>query len=117
MKLNRKKILIIVVLLVLAISIASLTLVIIKDLTYFHSPPYSPGNGDKTEVLVVYFSRTGNTEAIEEFQRRIESKGGKFIDHLYIRRGRVYYQKSGEELIREVQDLLETKIPEWLGNE
>jgi hydroxyacyl-ACP dehydratase HTD2-like protein with hotdog domain len=47
------------------------------------------------------------------FQRKIEEKGGRLIDHLFIRRGRVYYQKSGQQLIQEVQTLLDEKTKEW----
>ncbi|MCP4581441.1 MAG: flavodoxin/nitric oxide synthase [candidate division Zixibacteria bacterium] len=213
MKLNRKRLIIVVLLVAAVLSIAALALVIIKDRTYFHSPSYSPDKSIETDILVVYYSRSGNTEAmareiarkmkadiikiesesygldfkgwfdaandarrkneteiipevvdltpyrliflgspvwlfrpapplwtfvdkndfknknvilfntfnsrfkdeeIEEFQKRVENKGGRFVDHVYIRRGRVYNQKSGMELILEAQSLLEAKVPEWL---
>jgi len=192
--------------------IAAFVLVLIKDRTYFHSPPYAPDSEKPANVLVVYYSRSGNTEAlareiarklaadivriesatysldykgwrqaskdasseilseiepdvvdmrqyrlvflgstiwwfrpapplwtfvekndfsgknvilfntfnsrfkpdkIQEFRQKIEERGGKLVDHIYIRRGRVYYQKSGMELIQEAQSLLDEKMSEW----
>ncbi len=194
------------------LGIAAFVLVQIKDRTYFHSPPYAPDPQKQTGVLVVYYSRSGNTEAlareiarklaadiiriestaysldykgwrraskdagsevlaqiepevvdmsqyrlvflgspiwwfrpapplwtfvekndfsgkpiilfntfnsrfkpekIQEFRRKIEEKGGKLVDHIYIRRGRVYYQKSGQKLIQEAQTILEEKLSSW----
>ena len=31
-------------------------------------------------------------------------RGGELVDHIYVRRGRVIYQKSGEELVREARE-------------
>ncbi len=33
-----------------------------KDTTYVHSPPYDQSRGEPADVLVVYYSRSGNTE-------------------------------------------------------
>jgi len=195
--------------------IASFVLVQIKDRKYFHSPPYSPILDKDSSVLVVYYSRSGNTEAmarevarmfnadivkieaekysldyqgwrnagndaddkvtmvqispevvdmkkyrlvfigspiwwyrpapplwtfvekndfteknvilfntfnsrfkseeIDKFRGEIEKKGGRLIDHLFIRRGRVYYQKSGEQLIGESQEIIKGKMKEWIN--
>jgi hypothetical protein len=46
---------------------------------------------------------------IELFQREIKKKRGKLIDHISIRRGRVYYQKSGEELVEESREIIKEK--------
>ena len=43
----------------------------------------------------------------------MEKKGGRLIDHIFIRRGRVYYQMSGKELIQQAQNLLDKKVKEW----
>ena len=193
--------------------IAAFAFVQIKDRTYFHSPPYTSKQDKASDVLVVYYSRSGNTEAlareiarsmqadilrietksydldfkgwlqanndsrskrkqvditpavvdlnryrliflgspiwwfrpapplwtfvekndfsgkeivlfntfnskfkaepIKDFQQEVEEKEGRLVDHIFIRRGRVYYQMSGKELIRQAQDLLEKKIREW----
>jgi flavodoxin len=212
MKLTRKRIITISVLVVAVVVLAGFTLLLIKDRTYFHTPPYTPSADIKSDILVVYYSRSGNTEAmareiartlnthilkieaksysldfrgwrnasndaraknkteispevadltpyrlifmgspiwwyrpapplwtfvdknefrdksvilfstfnstfkdmeIEEFRRKIENKGGTFVDHVYLRRGRVFYQKSGRELILEAQTLLGAKRREW----
>ncbi len=193
--------------------IGGFLLVQIKDRTYFHSPPYTPELGKESRALVVYYSRSGNTEAmareiarkfnadivkieaerysldyqgwrnaandadekvtmaqitpeivdmgkyrlvfvgspiwwyrpapplwtfvekndfkgkkvvlfntfnsrfkseeIELFQKEIEKKGGRLIDHIFVRRGRVYFQKSGEQLIEESREILKEKMKEW----
>ena len=199
--------------LIVAAFAASFILVQIKDRTYFHSPPYTEKNSGSTDVLVVYYSRSGNTEAmareiarkfqadivriesdkytldyngwrqanrdadekvpaeikpetvdmekyrlvflgapiwwfrpapplltfvsksdfsgknivlfntfnsrfksqeIAEFEQKIEEKGGRFIDHIYIRRGRVYHQMSGEKLIEESREIVDKKMQEWI---
>jgi hypothetical protein len=40
-------------------------------------------------------------------------RDGTLIDHIFIRRGRVYYQMGGKELIRQAQNLLDKKVKEW----
>ena len=199
---------------VAVVLIASFILIQIKDQTYFHSPLYSPNHDKDSSTLVVYYSRSGHTEAmarevarkfnadivkieaerysldyqgwrnaasdaddkvtmvqitpeivdmkkyrlvflgspiwwyrpapplwtfvekndfkeknvilfntfnsrfkseeIELFQEEIEKKGGRLIDHIFIRRGRVYYQKSGEQLLEESREILNEKMKEWV---
>ncbi|MBW2208269.1 MAG: flavodoxin/nitric oxide synthase [Deltaproteobacteria bacterium] len=213
MKIIRGRLIISAILLVVIAAIAAFAFVQIKDRTYFHSPPYTSKQDKTSDVLVVYYSRSGNTEAmareiarrlhadilrietksygldfrgwlqangdsrsetkqvditpavvdlhryrliflgspiwwyrpspplwtfvekndfsgkdvvlfntfnskfkaepIKEFQREIEKKGGRLIDHIFIRRGRVYYQMNGKELIRQAQNLLDKKVKEW----
>ena len=67
----------------------------------------------KEVVLFNTFNSKFKTEPIKEFQREVEEKGGRLIDHIFIRRGRVYYQMSGNELIQEAQNLLDKKVKEW----
>ncbi len=199
--------------LVVAVITVSFILVQIKDKTYFQSPPYTQKNTGNTDILVVYYSRSGNTEAmareiarkfqadiiridsekytldfdgwryanrdadkkirvdikpktvdmkkyhlvflgapiwwfrpapplwtfvakndfseknivlfntfnsrfksqeIDEFEQAIEKKGGRFISHIYVRRGRVYHQISGEQLIKESREIVDKKFQEWL---
>ena len=213
MKITKGRLIISAILLVVVAAIAAFTFIQIKDRTYFHSPSYTPKQDKPSDVLVVYYSRSGNTEAmareiarrlqadilrietkpygldfkgwfqanrdaaseekqvditpevvdfhpyrliflgspiwwyrpapplwtfvenndfsgkdvvlfntfnsefkaepIKEFQLEVEKKGGRLIDHIFIRRGRVYYQMSGKELIRQAQDLLDKKVKEW----
>jgi flavodoxin len=213
MKAQKRKLLIGAVAFIVIAAIASFVLIQVKDRTYFYSPPYTPSQNNSTDVLVVYYSRSGNTEAmareiarkfdadilqieaerysldyrgwrnaandaddkvtrvqikpeavdfekyrlvflgspiwwyrpapplwtfvennsfeekrvilfnsfnsrfkseeIEIFRKEIEKKGGRLIDHIFIRRGRVYYQKSGEQLIGESREIVEEKMKEW----
>lgn len=68
---------------------------------------------DKKVILFNTFNSRFKDEEIKEFQREIESRGGKFADHVYVRRGRIYNQKTGKELILEAQALVNTKAAEW----
>ena len=212
MKAKTRNIFLLTITVAALLGLAAFVLVQIKDRTYFHSPPYSRDPQKQTGVLVVYYSRSGNTEAlareiarkleadiiriesaaytldykgwrraskdasseipaeiepevvdmsqyrlvflgspiwwfrpapplwtfvekndfsgqniilfntfnsrfkpekIQEFRLKLENKGGKLVDHIYIRRGRVYYQKSGQELIQEAQTLLDEKLSAW----
>ncbi len=103
-------------------------------------------NDSSANALVIYFFRTGNTEAIaleianryqadlknikaddysddftgsikaniDAFQKLVEEKGGNFLDHIYVRRGRVYDQIGGNELIRQFRKLLEDRESKWI---
>jgi len=213
MKVKKRRVLMVAVGIIIVVAIASFVFVQVKDRTYFHSLPYSPKQDKKSTALVVYYSRSGNTEAmarevarkfnadivkieaerypldyqgwrnaandaddkvtmvqitpeivdmrkyrlvfigspiwwyrpapplwtfvekndfkeknvvlfntfnsrfksdeIEKFRGEIEKKGGRLIDHIFIRRGRVYYQKSGEQLIGESQEIIREKMEKW----
>lgn len=214
MKVQKRNLMIGAVAFIVIAAIASFVLVQVKDRTYFHSLPYTPGQNNTSDVLVVYYTRSGNTEAmareiarkfdadivrikaekysldyqgwrnaandandkvtriqikpkvvdlekyrlvfigspiwwyrpapplwtfvenndfkeknvilfntfnsrfkseeIEIFRGEIEKKGGRLIDHIFIRRGRVYYQKSGEQLLEESQEIIKDKMKEWI---
>jgi len=64
MKTYKRKAIIFAVCIVTVAFIASFVLVQVKDRTYFHSPSYSPKEDKDSTVLVVYYSRSGNTEAM-----------------------------------------------------
>ncbi|MBL0713936.1 MAG: hypothetical protein JJV98_09550 [Desulfosarcina sp.] len=217
MKIKKRSGLIVAVVFIAIAAIASFVLVQVKDRTYFHSPPYSPKQDKDSTVLVVYYSRSGNTEAmarevartfnadivkieaerypldyqgwrnagndaddkvtmvqitpeivdmekyrlvfigspiwgyrpapplwtfvekndfqeknvilfntfnsrfksgeIEKFRGALAKKGGKLIDHIFIRRGRVYYQKSGEQLLEESREIIKEKMEEWVNTQ
>jgi len=215
MKVKKRRVLMVAVGIIIVVAIASFVFVQVKDRTYFHSPPYSPKQDKESTALVVYYSRSGNTEAmarevarkfnadivkieaerypldyqgwrnaandaddkvtmvqitpeivdmrkyrlvfigspiwwyrpapplwtfvekndfkeknvvlfntfnsrfkseeIEKFRGEIEKKGGRLIDHIFIRRGRVYYQKSGVQLIAESQEIIREKMEKWIN--
>ncbi|MES2535203.1 MAG: flavodoxin/nitric oxide synthase [Pseudomonadota bacterium] len=57
---------------------------------------------DLTGKEVVLFT-TGNSRfeqnEIDEFAKRVEARGGQLIRHIFIRRGRIYWQMSRKELL------------------
>lgn len=70
------------------------------------------GNCDlrgKAVVLFNSFNSQFKANEVDGFRGLIERRGGKLVDHLYIRRGRILDQISGSELIQEVRQLLEAK--------
>lgn len=62
---------------------------------------------DKEVVLVTTGNSRFKQAEIEAFARRVEAHGGRFIDHVFLRRGRIYWQKSREELLVEVREEME----------
>jgi hypothetical protein len=50
---------------------------------------------------------TGNSrfeqQETDAFATRVEARGGRFIHHLFLRRGRIYWQKSREDLLAEAR--------------
>jgi len=71
----------------------------------------------KEVILFNTFNSKFKAKPIKKFQREVEKKGGRLIDHIFIRRGRIYYQLSGKELIRQAQDLLDKKVKEWQASQ
>jgi hypothetical protein len=60
------------------------------------------------EVVLV---TTGNSRfeqaEIDAFGKRVEARGGRLIRHIFLRRGRIFWQKSREELLQEVRAEIE----------
>lgn len=56
------------------------------------------------EVLLV---TTGNSRfeqaETDAFAKRVEARGGRLIRHAFLRRGRIFWQKTREELLKEVR--------------
>jgi flavodoxin len=67
----------------------------------------------KAVVLFNTFNSRFKLEEIHKFQKLIDNKGGRFLDHVYVRRGRIFNQMSGNELIKKSQELLNTKDSNW----
>jgi len=64
---------------------------------------------DKTVVLFNTFNSRFKSEYIEEFINLVKKMDGHFLDHIYVRRGRWYYQLSREELLEKFNKILDTK--------
>ncbi len=60
---------------------------------------------------------TGNSRIKEELTGKlgtlVEERGGKFLDTLFIRRGRIYWQKTPGEVNYEVREALEARRGTW----
>jgi len=67
----------------------------------------------KKIVLFNTFNSRFKPEKIDKFRDRISQHGGEMVDHVYIRRGRVYHQKDGNDVIDEAQELIAERIEKW----
>jgi hypothetical protein len=52
-------------------------------------------------------------ELIGKFGTLVEEKNGKFLGTLFIRRGRIYWQKTPGEVNEEVRDALDARQRMW----
>lgn len=68
----------------------------------------------KKVVLFNTFNSRFKAENIEKFKKLLEQKGGDFLDHIYIRRGRVYDQIDSIEQIAQVRKLLISRERQWI---
>jgi hypothetical protein len=58
--------------------------------------------GKEIVLVTTGNSRFEQTE-IDAFARRVEARGGRLTQHLFLRRGRIYWQKSREDLLAEAR--------------
>ena len=58
--------------------------------------------GKEIVLVTTGNSRFEQTE-IDAFARRVEARGGRLIHHLFLRRGRIYWQKGREDLLAEAR--------------
>lgn len=65
---------------------------------------------DLANKEVVLFT-TGNSRfeqpEIDAFAKRVEVRGGNLVRHIFLRRGRIYWQMSREELLEAVREALD----------
>ena len=64
---------------------------------------------DKIVVLFNTFNSKFKSKYIEEFKKMVKKKGGKFHDHIYIKRGRWFFQLNREKLLEKFNKLLDIK--------
>jgi flavodoxin len=67
----------------------------------------------KAVVLFNTFNSRFKSEHIHEFQQLVNNRGGRFLDHVYVRRGRIFNQINGNELIKKTQELLNARNSKW----
>ncbi|PVY71202.1 flavodoxin [Pectobacterium versatile] len=58
----------------------------------------------KQVVLVTTGNSRFKQEETDAFAARVAAHGGHLVHHIFLRRGRIYWQKSREELIEDVRD-------------
>jgi flavodoxin len=61
----------------------------------------------KEVVLVMTGNSRFEQTRIDAFAKRIEARGGHLVKHIFLQRGRVYWQKSRVELLKAVQREME----------
>ena len=64
---------------------------------------------DKPVVLFNTFNSKFKPKYIDEFKNLVIKRGGKFHDHIYIRRGRWFFQLSRVKLLEKFNMLLDAK--------
>ena len=70
----------------------------------------------KPVVLFNTFNSQFKQEHIDAFAKTLEGKGGRLVDHVYVRRGRWYSQMEREELLATVKELLDAREDQWRGH-
>jgi flavodoxin len=67
--------------------------------------------------IPAFLLMTGNSrlkeELIDKFGTLVEEKNGKFLGSLFIRRGRIYWQKTPNEVNEELRDALDARQSMW----
>jgi hypothetical protein len=62
---------------------------------------------DKEVVLVTTGNSRFEQAEIDAFAKRVEAHGGRLVRHVFLRRGRIFWQKSREELLKAVRAEME----------
>ena len=58
---------------------------------------------NKEVVLVMTGNSRFERSEIDGFAKRVEAHGGRLIRHVFLRRGRIYWQKSRAELLNDIR--------------
>ena len=87
---------------------------------YRPAPPlwaFAEANEFRGAAVVLFntFNSRFKREEIDAFRALVERQGGRFLDHIYVRRGRIYWQLSGAEVLRQVEIQVAEKSPGWLS--
>lgn len=61
------------------------------------------GLAGKEVVLVMTGNSRYEQEEIDTFSRLVSARGGRLVQHLFLRRGRIFWQKSRAELLEEAR--------------
>lgn len=63
---------------------------------------------NKAIILITTGNSRFEQDQIDEFAKAVESQGGRLVRHIFLRRGRFYWQKSREDLLQELSAQLRT---------
>lgn len=69
-------------------------------------------SGKKVVLFNTFNSRFKQAE-FDKFKARVAARGGQVVDHVWVRRGRIYYQKSGAELTQEAKQIAAGRAKRW----
>ena len=72
---------------------------------------------DKRAFLVMTGNSRMKEELTDKFGVLVEEKNGKFLDFLFIRRGRVFWQKTPDQVNNEIVEALKKREEIWRVNE
>ena len=64
----------------------------------------------KDVVLVMTGNSRYEQEEVDAFAARVQARGGRLVRHVFLRRGRIFWQKSREAMLREVREQLGAEI-------
>lgn len=65
----------------------------------------------KEIVLVTTGNSRFEQSETDAFARAVRAQGGYLAQHVFLRRGRIFWQKSREELVEETREKLATPLP------
>jgi flavodoxin len=64
----------------------------------------------KDVVLVLTGNSRYKQEEIDAFAAKVEARGGRLVRHVFLRRGRILWQKSRERLLADVRELVQAEM-------
>jgi flavodoxin len=64
-------------------------------------------------ILFNTFNSRFKEGEIDKFGELVEKQGGIFLDHVHVRRGRIYNQLSGDEMVQRIENLLDENELIW----
>ena len=59
------------------------------------------------DIAMLRRFRPGGDRRVREASRGVEAHGGRLVRHVFLRRGRIFWQKSREEFLKEVRAEME----------
>ena len=63
--------------------------------------------------IIEVFVHEDEAASLKELAKLVEKKNGNFLDSIFIQRGRIYWQKTQDELNKEIHDALEARQSIW----